>query len=177
MKTKVITTISLLVALLSVFSYLAIPLPFSQTPVTMQTLGILLIGLLLSPQYAAITVAIWIAMGAIGLPVFAKGTSGLATLFGPTGGYIFGFLACAVFVAWMRGKEPNVVRYSIVATIGNFIIIYTLGVLGLMLVAKLPLAAAITNGVLPFIVGDIIKIAIAVFVAMALQRSAKQYLI
>lgn len=177
MKTKVITTIALLVALLSVFSYLAIPIPFSPTPVTMQTLGILLIGLLLSPQYAALTVAIWIAMGAIGLPVFAKGTSGLATLFGPTGGYIFGFLACAVFIAWARGKVPNALRYSIVAAIGNYIIIYSLGVLGLMFIAKLPFTAAIANGVLPFIVGDIIKIAIAVFVAMALQRSAKQYLI
>ncbi len=176
-KTKSLTITALFAALIAVSSYISIPLPFSEAPLTLQTLAVLLCGLLLSPRYAAAAPALWLLMGAIGLPVFSGGKAGIATVFGPTGGYIFGFVIAAAIIALLRGKQANLLRFSIAAAIGNFLVIYPLGVIGLMLVLKLPLAAAIATGITPFIVADIIKLIAAVMIGMAVQQRAAQYLI
>ncbi len=176
-KTKSLTIVALFGALIAVSSYISIPLPFSPTPLTLQTLVILLCGLLLSARYAVSATALWLAMGAIGLPVFSGGKAGIATVFGPTGGYIFGFVIAAGVIALLRGKEANLVRFSLAAVVGNFLVIYPLGVAGLMLVAGMPLNAAIAAGVTPFIIGDIIKLIAAVSISIALHKRAKQYLI
>lgn len=166
--------IALFTSLIAALGFVSIPLPFSPVPITGQTLGIILAGLLLTPQGAGSAVALWAFMGTIGLPVFSGGRAGYQVLMGPSGGYILGFLACAVFIAFLRGKQPNLVRYALVSAIGSTVIIYAFGVLGLMLIVKLPLAAAFANGVLPFLIGDTLKLIIAVATALQLKRSAPQ---
>lgn len=166
--------IALFTSLIATLGFVSIPLPFSPVPITGQTLAILLAGLLLTPREAGSSVALWIFMGTIGLPVFSGGRGGYQVLMGPTGGFILGFLICAVVIALFRGNKNNIYRYVLVSAIGSIFIIYPLGVLGLMLIAKLPLAAAITNGVLPYLVGDILKLIIATGVAFQLKRSAPQ---
>ncbi len=167
--TKKLVYIAFIASLISVLSYVSIPLPFSPVPVTGQTLAIILAGLLLDPKSAAASVGLWIAMAAIGLPVLSGGKAGLAAVLGPTGGYIFGFLVAAVVISLIRGKSQKIPQLVIAIVIGT-IVIYAMGVTGLMLVTGMPLVAAITNGVLPFLIGDTLKAIIAVFVAIPLYR-------
>ncbi len=173
---RAMLTAALFSAIIAVTSYISIPLPFSPVPISLQTLAILLCGLLLAPKYAFLASGLWLLMGAIGLPVFANGSSGIGIVFGPTGGYIIGFVIAAVVISLIRGQNANAMRFYIAACVGNFLIIYPLGILGLMVIAKLPLAAAIANGMLPFIIGDIVKIIAAVSIGLALNARAKHLL-
>ena len=91
-KTLEMTRLALLVAMNCVSAYIIIPLPFSLSPIALQTLIVNLVGFLLPPKQAFITMLIYILVGLIGIPVFTGGTAGPAKLFGPTGGYIFGFI-------------------------------------------------------------------------------------
>ncbi len=175
--TKSLVTMALFAALIAVSSYISIPLPFSPVPITLQTLIILLCGLLLSVKFAMGSVALWVLMGAVGLPVFANGKAGIGIIFGPTGGYIFGFIFAAGVIALLRGNKANPIRYAIAAVVGNFLVIYPFGIIGLMLIAKLPLGAAVANGVLPFIIGDIVKLIAAVSISMAMQKRASHLLV
>ncbi len=175
--TKSLVIIALFAALISVSSYISIPLPFSPVPITLQTLVILLCGLLLSVKFAVASVSLWVLMGAVGLPVFANGKAGIGIVFGPTGGYIIGFIFAAGIIALLRGSNANPIRFAIAAVVGNFLVIYPFGVIGLMLIAKLPLGAAVANGVLPFIIGDIVKLVAAVSISMAMQKRAAHLLI
>lgn len=173
---RAMLTAALFSAIIAVSGYISIPLPFSPVPISLQTLAVLLCGLLLTPQYAFLASGLWLLMGTIGLPVFANGTSGIGIVFGPTGGYIFGFVIAAVVISLLRGRDANTVRFYLAAFVGNFLIIYPLGIIGLMLIAKLPLEAAIVNGMLPFIIGDIVKIVAAVSIGLALNKRAKHLL-
>lgn len=90
-----LTQMALLVALLSVSAYIAFPIPITLVSVTAQTLFLNLTALLLDRRKAAVTVAVWILLGAVGVPVYSGGRGGLSQLFGPTGGFIFAFLLAA----------------------------------------------------------------------------------
>ena len=90
--------------LLIASAYIQIPLPFSPVPVTAQTMAVLACGLFLGPVWGALTVLAYIIEGSLGLPVFAGGTAGLAKLFGPTGGYIIGFVPAAFMVGLLSKK-------------------------------------------------------------------------
>ena len=85
------TRIALCTAILCVSSYLVIPLPFTPIVFSMQTVMVNLIGLILKPKSAALTILMYLCMGMIGLPVFSGGSAGIGKLIGPTGGFYFGF--------------------------------------------------------------------------------------
>ena len=87
-------------ALLSASAYLAFPIPITLVTVTAQTLVLNLIALLLDRRKAALTVAVWILLGAVGIPVYSGGRGGLSELVGPTGGFIFAFLVAAYPVSY-----------------------------------------------------------------------------
>ncbi len=93
---------------------MAIQLPFSPVPITGQTMAVLLVGALLGSRRGALAVLAYIAEGLAGLPVFAGGAAGLARLFGPTGGYLVGFVAAAFLVGWLaeRGWIDALARRS-----------------------------------------------------------------
>jgi biotin transport system substrate-specific component len=152
---------SLIIAL---SAQIAIPLPFSPVPVTMQTLTVLLTGLLLGSRLGALTLVAYLAEGVAGLPVFAFGTSGIAVLLGPTGGYLIGFVAAAGLVGFLaeRGWDRRRSTTLLAMVLGN-LAIYAFGVvwLGYYLTS---LSQAIKVGVVPFLAGDAIKIALAVAV-------------
>ena len=90
--TSSMTKIALLTALLSVSSYLVFPLPFTPIVLSMHTVIVNLVGLILKPSHAAYTILVYLFMGFIGIPVFSAGSAGPGKLFGPTGGFYFGFL-------------------------------------------------------------------------------------
>jgi biotin transport system substrate-specific component len=135
-------------------------IPLYPVPVTGQTLVVLLIGMTYGPRLGGATVAAYLAQGAAGLPVFAGGAFGVATLFGVTGGYLFGFLAAAIVMGMLaeRGMGRAVLSTVAAMIIGN-IVIYALGAgwLGSFIGFEKALAA----GVMPFLYGDAVKIIVA----------------
>jgi biotin transport system substrate-specific component len=137
---------------------IALPLPFTPVPITGQTLAVLLSGVLLGSRRGALAQLAYLAQGAAGLPVFAGGRAGLGVLLGPTGGYLVGFVLAAGLVGWLaeRGWRRHTRRLFVALLLGN-LVIYLCGALWLARFVPDPLG----QGVLPFIPGDLVKIAIA----------------
>jgi biotin transport system substrate-specific component len=139
-----------------------IEIPLQPVPITAQTLAVLLLGALLGAKRGSISVIGYLGLGAGGLPVFAGGASGPASLFGPTAGYLIGFLAATATVGLLseRGWDRRVGTTALAMVIGN-VLIYVLGVAWLaQFVGWQPV---LRLGVLPFLVGDAVKIGIAAF--------------
>jgi biotin transport system substrate-specific component len=136
----------------------AIPLPFTPVPVTLQTLAVLMAGCLLGRGRGALAVLAYIGEGAAGLPVFSGGRAGVAHLLGPTGGYLLGFLAAAYIVGLLaeRGALRSWPGTLLALVLGN-VILYITGLLWLGAYAGMN--KAVTFGLLPFLVGDGLKIA------------------
>lgn len=139
--------------LLTLLSPLSVPLPFSPVPLSMQSVGILLCGVLLTPRLAALTIALFLAEGLMGLPVFSVGpTFGLARFLGPTGGYLLGYLLAGVTVAAMLKKGWTLFTSLAVGTL----CIWLMGCIHLA--SFIGFKWAFLKGVVPFIAGDILKI-------------------
>lgn len=170
-----LTRIALFIAFLAVSSFLSFPLPFSPVPVTGQTIILNLIALTLKPKQVLKTMGVYIVAGVAGLPVFAKGASGLGALIGPSGGYLWGFLAAALCISMLkelRSGRGSFVYYFLI-TLAGIPIVYIFGVVQLSLVLSLDFRAALAMGALPFIPGDIFKCAVASFMALAAEKAIK----
>ena len=166
-----IKTFSVLVGtlLITLSSYITIPL--YPVPVTAQTLVVLLIGLSFGTRLSFLTLSLYLFQGAVGLPVFAGGAGGLAALFGPTGGYLFGFVAAGSLLGLLarRGFGKNFLT-TIIAMLAGNAVIYLFGVS--WLANFIGIENAVKHGVLPFLYGDVLKI----FVAAALIPVAWKFL-
>ena len=135
-------------------------IPLYPVPVTGQTLVVLLIGMVYGPRLGGVTIAAYLLQGAIGLPVFAGGAFGIATLLGPTGGYLGGFLIAAIVMGVLaeRGMGRGIMSTIIAMIIGN-VVIYVAG--ASWLASFVGAEKALTAGVLPFLYGDVLKLAVA----------------
>src|SRR3989338_3060960 len=157
---------ALFAALLAAVAPFKIPLGFTPVPITLQTLVVLLSGAMLGPYYGALSMILYVVVGALGLPVFAGGGSGIGALLGPTGGYLFSYFIAAFAIGKILQlrKAPKYLDYAM-AMLAGTIIIYTLGAGWGMVVTGLGLAAIMIGWVLPFIIGDGIKLLIAAYIA------------
>lgn len=149
-----------------------IQVPMWPVPMTMQTFAVLLVAATLGAKRGALSLSLYLAMGAAGLPVFASAKSLTGVL--PTAGYLVGFVAAAAIVGWMasKGFSKNPLKVALSFTIGSAVI-YTFGVSGLMLALGLDLQSAIAAGVLPFLVGDAAKAALAAALLPAAWKLTK----
>jgi len=139
-----------------------IQVPLWPVPITMQTFVVLTLGVAYGWRLAGATLLLYLAEGAIGLPVFAGTWSegaGIKHLVGPTAGYLFGFVIAAVIVGRLaeRGWDRNAVTAGAAMVIGN-LVIYALGIAWLG--AMIGYGTAIDVGLLPFLVGDALKVAL-----------------
>lgn len=153
-----VVTGSLLIALAA---QVAVPLPFSPVPVTGQTFAVLLVGAALGARLGAAAVLVYLAEGAVGLPVFAPGGPlGAARFVGPTGGYLVGFAAAAYVVGALaeRGWDRRLLTAALAMLVGE-IAIYAFGLAGLS--RFVPAERLLGAGLLPFIPGDLVKLALA----------------
>ncbi|MFW6035406.1 MAG: biotin transporter BioY [Halothermotrichaceae bacterium] len=168
-----ITQVALFAALTAVLAFVTVPLPFSPVPVTGQTLGVMLAGLFLGSRKAALSQIIYAFLGGIGLPIFAGGGSGFGSFVGPTGGYIWGFIAGAYIIGKLVEikEEPDLIWKTTSLVIGGIIVIYTFGVAQMMIVTEMNIAKAFTAGALPFLPGDIFKVVLTLLIG---QRGLKQ---
>ncbi len=153
-------------------AYIMIPLP--PVPITLQTLFSTLAGALLGARLGALSQVVYVLIGILGLPVFSGGKAGLGVLFGPTGGYLIGFIAGAYVVGKLNEIKQNAgwiwILFSMVAGMGA---IYSLGVMQLSLVASLSLAKAVSVGVLPFLIGDGLKVVAAAAITVKMRDRIK----
>ncbi len=138
-----------------------IRLPFTPVPITGQTFGVLLVAAALGSKRGAASLASYLVMGMFGLPFFAGGAHGLNVILGATGGYLIGFIAAAYIIGLLaeRGLERNLGTSLLPFFLGT-VIIYVCGVTWLALVLG-SFSKAIAAGLLPFLVGDTIKLVAA----------------
>jgi biotin transport system substrate-specific component len=147
---------------------ISIPLGFTPVPITGQTFAVLLAGGVLGANRGALSMGLYVALGAIGLPFYADGGGGWALATGATAGYLVGFIVAAFVVGKMaeHGQDRKLAT-SLPAFLAGSIIIYAFGASWLAYDLSLPLTAAagepsaIAYGVAPFLVGDVIKALLA----------------
>jgi biotin transport system substrate-specific component len=183
-RTQSIAFCGLSVALLAVSAWITVPL--GPVPFTLQTFVEIFILLALTPRQAVISSVVYVLLGAVGLPVFSSMRGGFGVLAGPTGGFLWGFILgviVALAVATLLRKtgvysEDATTRGSIrgiACEIGIalvfLIVCYLCGWAQLMIVSSMSPAAAFAAGIAPFIVLDLIKLIVAVFVARAVRRA------
>ena len=167
---SMMTKMALCVALLCISSYISIPLPFTAIMITAQPIIINLTALILKPKQSFLVVLVFLIIGAIGVPVFSGGGAGLAKLFGPTGGFLLGFLISAPLMSITKGTENNYIRYLISTICVGMPVIYIFGTAYMCISAKMDIKAALMAAVVPFIIGDIIKCVIGSTLAVALNK-------
>lgn len=169
MKTKALILTSLFAALTAIGALISIPLPFSPVPITLQVLFSLMAGLILGKYYGSLSQLIYLLLGGIGLPVFAGGRAGFQNLIGPTAGYLWGFVLAAYVIGLIAEQRPTLTKDLLALFIG-LLVIYLPGTYILHRVAAITLSKAFTLGVLPFIPGDLAKLAVAAFVVQRIRH-------
>ena len=148
----------------------SIAVPWSPVLITFQTFAVLIAGTLLGGKYGSFSMILYTVLGIIGMPWFTNMNHGLSFIFAASGGYIIGFIISAAFIGYVFDHYVNArkpLQTVILMLIANFICIYVPGLIGLynaMLVktgSALSIPELLFMGVVPFIVGDLIKIALA----------------
>lgn len=166
MKNKKMVYCALMAAVLCVISPLSIPV--GAVPISLATLGVMLAGALLGAQLGTLSVLIYLVLGWVGLPVFAGYSSGFTCLFGPTGGYMIGYLFLAFLTGFLYKKKP--LPYLVGSILVGELVLYLLGTIWFMFVAQTSLVSALTICVLPFIPGDIAKIVLVCLLLPQLEK-------
>ncbi|HEX4601890.1 MAG TPA: biotin transporter BioY [Gemmatimonadales bacterium] len=150
-------------ALVAVAAQIAIPLPGTPVPLTLQPLAVLVVGGLLGPGLGASSLVLYLALGAAGLPVLTPyGVPGLARLLGPTGGYLLAYPAAAFAVGKLAGDGRRLGRLALAVLVGLLLI--HLGGLAQLLLLTGNARLALRLGTLPFVAGDLVKLALAVVI-------------
>ncbi len=153
-QTRDMTWAALFTALMAGGALVVIPL--GPVPFTLQVLFVLMAGMILGARLAALSVATYLVLGLVA-PVYAGGTSGVAVLLGPTGGFLIGFLPGAALAGFIAARSGGSPLWLIVAGIGGLAPIYLIGAAWLAAQLHLTASAALAAGVLPFVWLDVLK--------------------
>ena len=150
--------------ILAAASQVAIPLPFTPVPITLQPLVVVLAGLMLGPIAGAASMVLYLAAGAAGLPVFAPiGAPGIARFFGPTGGYLIAYPAAAFVAGALARRFPTLLGRWLAAVAGSAVIL--LGGVAELSLLDASVARALAIGLTPFALLDVVKAFIAALIA------------
>lgn len=171
-KTYDIVYIAVFAVIMAICSWISIP---AAVPFTLQTFGVFIAVGVLGGKRGSLSVLVFILLGAIGIPVFANFSGGIGVLAGPTGGYIIGFLFSALLM-WAMEKLPGKKSVmQIVSMIAGLIVCYAFGTVWFVIVygrmnGPIGFTAALASCVVPFIIPDIIKIALAYVLPRKLRK-------
>lgn len=177
-KTTYLVLCGLFAAITAVCSFITIPLGFTPVPVNLGTLAVFLTGGILGRKYGTISLAVYVFLGAVGVPVFAGFRGGLGVLAGPTGGYIIGYIAAAFLIGliidrlFAKRTERNTMTETLlcaVAMAAGLVICYALGTAWFMISTHTGLWASLVSCVIPFLIGDAIKIIVAAILVRKLR--------
>jgi biotin transport system substrate-specific component len=161
---------SLMAALAAVGAYIHIPI--GPVPIVLSTLFVLLSGLLLGSRWGSASMGVYLLVGAIGMPVFSGGKGGFAHFFGPTGGYLLGYVLASWVTGFISERSRGLLILEILAIMAGSLAIYGLGVPWLKMVTQLSWPKTLMVGMVPFLIGDAVK----AFAALILARAVRPIL-
>ncbi|NYF24879.1 biotin transporter BioY [Sporosarcina sp. JAI121] len=170
-KLRMMIISALFAAIIGVFAQVTIPLPL--VPITGQTLAIGLAATILGARYGILSVLLYLFMGAIGIPVFAQMSGGLGSLFGPTGGFLFGFLPTAFTIGYFLEKAGFTLKNAIIANVIGMFVALSFGTAWLKFFANLTWTAAFAGGFAPFILVGLIKATLAAWAGITVRNRLK----
>jgi biotin transport system substrate-specific component len=166
--------VSVFVILTTLGAFVRIPLPFTPVPITLQTLFVLLSGAILGSNLGAIAQSSYIFLGMLGAPIFTGAGSGLFYLFGPTAGYLFGFVLSAFWVGkFIKYGKNNLFLTFVVLFIADLILLLS-GVIWLKLIFGYTIVKLLFIGFIPFIPGDLLKALVAALLYLKLKSRVKE---
>ncbi|MDD4954687.1 MAG: biotin transporter BioY [Candidatus Omnitrophica bacterium] len=156
------------VILMVISAYVRIPLFFTPVPLTLQTL-VLYFSIVFLKRQAVFSQAIYLVLGAAGLPVFTNAGGGLLYFLGPTGGYLIGLLTASLIFPLFTFKKNSFLKNFCYFSSAAFCV-YFFGIIWLVSVCKLSLTSALVAGLIPFILGEVLKIASVSLVTLKLKN-------
>jgi len=158
-------------AVIAVCARLVIPLPFTPVPLTLANFGVLLVGLALGSKRGFAAAALYLAWGAMGLPVFSPaGIGGIAQLFGPTGGYLLAYPVVAFLAGWISERGPGSFARNLMGGLAAELALFAAGISWLAVLTG-SWQRAIAFGLAPFIFAEVIKVMAAAAASRPLQRT------
>jgi biotin transport system substrate-specific component len=160
---------------LAACAHVSFPLLFSPVPLTLQNFGVLLIGLILGRNRAAAALVLYLLEGASGLPVFSPaGPGGVAQLLGPTGGFLLAYPVVAYMCGFIAEKLGRDVRSAIIACLSAEFLLFVSGAAYLRALMGGTLAQTLQSAVIPFLPGEVLKVAAAATISARWYRRAQK---
>lgn len=165
---------AVLAALLGAVAPVSIPIPLSPAPITLQVLFVFLAGLVLGPVWGTVSMLLYLTAGAIGIPVFAGWEAGIGTLFGATGGYLWSYPVAAALIGAVVHRDTDLrdpadvpLPIVVVALVLGTVVIYAVGTAYAAWLLELEAWEAIAAFALPFIPGELLKMAAAIAIVQS----------
>ncbi len=167
-KLQMMIVTALFAAIIGILAQVTIPLPL--VPITGQTLAIGLAATILGSRYGTLSSILYLIIGAIGIPVFSQMSAGFGVIFGPTGGFIVGFIPTAFIIGIYLEKTKFTVTNAFIANIIGMFVTLIIGTVWLKVIAQLSWTAAFMGGFAPFIIGGIIKAILAAWIGILVRQ-------
>lgn len=166
--TSTMTMVALMAAVLCVLAPFSIPI--GPVPVSLATFGLYVAVIVLGTKKATVVCLMYLLIGFVGLPVFSGFSGGPVKLLGPTGGYLLGYLLLTVVAGYFVDKFPGKRGMCALGLVFGTAACYMVGTVWMAVQMELTFGTALLVGVIPFLIGDVVKIAIAVWIGNAIYR-------
>ncbi|HHY96993.1 MAG TPA: biotin transporter BioY [Acholeplasma sp.] len=151
------------------------PVQIEGVAFTLQTMAIMLIGLLMRPRDSFLTVLVYLFIGLVGLPVFSNAQAGFHVFVGPTGGFLVAFPFASFLISLFKSKDKNILKDILVLFLFGFLFIYLVGIPYYSFITTIPIDHAITLTFIPFYLVDIVKIVIAYMIYYLIPDDLKSH--
>ena len=165
-----IVLVGVFVAIISICAWISIPMV--PIPITLQILGVFITASILGAKLGTVSIIIYILLGAVGLPVFSNFTGGFGILLSPTGGFIIGFIFTALTVGIITSFKNSILTNTLAMLLG-FLLCYLFGTLWYCIYANVDFITAVLFCVVPFLIGDSVKICISAILVTKLKKHIK----
>ncbi len=174
MTTRDIVLIALFAALMAVLAiFPPLTVPAIGVPITAQSIGPMLAGGIIGARRGGLSMLLFLALVAVGLPLLSGGRGGIGVFAGPTAGFLFGWVAAAIIIGWLTERAYKNLGFATafsICVLGGVGVLYAIGVPVISLVANIPLWTALT-GSAAFIPGDLIKAGVAAAIIVAVRKA------
>lgn len=170
MNVKQMTLIGLMTAVICVIAPFSLNIPISPVPISLGTMAIYFVITVLGMWRGTISVLLYILLGLVGLPVFTNFSGGVGKVLGPTGGYIVGYVFLALIFGFFVEHWKSKIVMNVIGGVLGTIVMYFFGTLWLAYLNHMSFMAALWAGVIPYIPGDIIKLAVSMGIGAQLRK-------
>lgn len=167
-KLQTMVVIAIFAAIIGILAQVTIPLPL--IPITGQTLAIGLAATILGARNGTLTTLLYILIGLIGIPVFAQMTAGFGVVFGPTGGFLIGFVPTAYIIGKYLSWTSYTVTQAVIANIIGMLVTLSFGTVWLKFIADMSWTQAFISGFVPFLAVGIVKAILAGWLGILVRR-------